>query len=100
MAGGPDIATFTPLVGEEFSVGLEAGGGDPVLRLLEVSPLPSWPGAPRADPFSLVFAGRRGIALAQGIYSVSHPGLGSLDLFLVPIAPDATGDPLYESVFN
>jgi hypothetical protein len=53
----------------------------------------------RAEPFSLVLAGPLAPALAQASYRVRHPTLGEIDLFLVPIARDATSVQ-YEATFN
>jgi Domain of unknown function (DUF6916) len=56
------------------------------------------PEAARA-PFSVVFLGPREPVLPQRIYRLEHDELGTLDLFLVPIARDAAGV-RYEAVFN
>ena len=53
----------------------------------------------RREPFSLVFRGPRSPWARQGIYRLEHDGLGSLDLFLVPLGPDAAGM-RYEAVFT
>lgn len=37
--------------------------------------------------------------LVQRIYRLSHPDMGDIDLFLVPLGPDETGM-LYEAIFN
>jgi len=37
--------------------------------------------------------------LVQQIYQVTHPGMGNLDLFLVPLGPDETGM-RYEAIFT
>jgi hypothetical protein len=53
-----------------------------------------------ARPFSLVFRGPMEPVLQQQIYRLECEGLvESLDLFLVPIGPDANGM-RYEAVFN
>jgi hypothetical protein len=96
----PDLGTFAAHVGDEFHIGTDAGADDSTLRLVEVTPLPSHPNAPRAEPFSLVFSGERGVALRQRTYAIRHPELGAFELFLVPIGPDASGVPRYESIFN
>lgn len=54
----------------------------------------------QAERFSLVFKGPLEQPFAQKIYSLSHPQMGEIALFLVPIAygkPDAL---YYEAVFN
>ena len=51
------------------------------------------------ERFSLFFKGPGKPHLPQSTYSLSHEGMGTIDLFLVPIGRD--GDGLrYEAVFN
>ena len=52
----------------------------------------------RAEPYSLVFIGD--VVLEQRIYALTHPVLGALEIFLVPIGPDPSGRLQYEAVFN
>lgn len=92
-----DLATlspesFDPLVGGAFSV----NGIDGVLRLLSVERLKS--PSPRPQPFALVFTSTTH-RLSQSTFRVAHRDLGELELFIVPLQPDARG-PLYEAVFN
>jgi hypothetical protein len=72
-----------------------AGDGDRPLEveLAEVTELPREPGG-RA-PFSLVFRGGPTPPLPQRIYRVEHAALGTIEIFLVPIAADR-----YEAVFT
>lgn len=56
-------------------------------------------GSARRWTFSIGFRTPREVRLPQRIYGVVHPRLGRLDLFLVPVQPDAGGN-LYEAVFN
>lgn len=52
------------------------------------------------EPFSLIFrAESREFFLPQSVYRIAHPVLGDLDVFLVPVGPDATGM-CFEAVFN
>jgi hypothetical protein len=51
------------------------------------------------QPFSLIFRGPREPLLPQRIYSLQHPSLGTLEIFLVPIGPDGSGQ-RYEAVFS
>ena|SRR5687767_6791618 len=51
------------------------------------------------ERFSVFFKGPGKPFLAQRTYSLSHDGMGDLDLFLVPIGPDGEGF-RYEAVFN
>ena len=53
----------------------------------------------RAEPFSLILSGPPAPFLPQGSYRVQHPRLGPLDLFLVPIARNASAAQ-YEVTFN
>ena len=49
--------------------------------------------------FSLVFRGPVAPILAQAIHTVGHVELGALEIFLVPIGPDAEGM-VYEAIFT
>jgi hypothetical protein len=72
------------------------------LELVEVT-APRQGADPRADPsgrpFSLLFRGRADLVLPQRIYSLAHPQLGTLEIFLVPVERDSSGVQ-YEAVFN
>jgi len=57
---------------------------------------------PRRQPFSLRFRDPRGPRtppLPQQIFGLEHAALGTMEIFLVPIGPDAQGM-RYEAVFN
>lgn len=89
---------FAPLCGEPFSLSLQT---DPPLlhaTLIEAKPLPQ-PAFNGRQPFSLLFAGPPAPLLPQSIYRVAHQGLPALDMFLVPVAADATGV-RYQAVFS
>src|SRR5262245_31274225 len=51
------------------------------------------------ERFSAFFHGPADSFLEQKVYSVEHEEMGQFDLFLVPVAKDATGFS-YEAVFN
>jgi hypothetical protein len=68
------------------------------LELVEVTAGHLRPGAARRS-FALVFRGPHGLRLVQRIVQLRHDEMGTMELFLVPITPDARG-PLYEAVFN
>jgi hypothetical protein len=53
----------------------------------------------RPVPFNLVFRGPLSPLLPQRTYRLANELLGELDLFLVPLGPDAEGQ-RYEAVFN
>ena len=89
---------FAPHAGSRFLLRSE-GAAEPLpLELVEVTP-----GGRGVRPghraFSLVFRGPRGLYLPQRIYRLEHDALGTLDLFLVSIAPDDQGS-CYEAVFT
>ncbi len=85
-------AQFEPLVGELFDVNEQAL----VLELIEVTRLQS--PSPRSEPFSLVFRSSTH-RLQQSTFRLTHLQLGSFDLFIVPIEPDANGSK-YQAIFN
>jgi hypothetical protein len=89
---------FTGRVGEGFR--LEERSGVVELTLIEVTDLARRenPG-PRRSPFSLVFRGPFSPVMPQRTYALEHASLGRLEIFLVPIGPDADGM-RYEAVFN
>lgn len=90
--------TFQPHMGDTFRLHLDAPPPLDVV-LTEASELPvSSPQRPRA-PFSIVFRGPPTVVLPQRIYAVEHPGIGTFELFLVPIGSDDEGV-RYEAVFT
>jgi hypothetical protein len=86
------VDDFRPLQGDRFRI---APDGAPAfeVELVEVTEIPREPGG-RA-PFSLVFEGGPNPPLEQRIYRVEHDGLGTMEIFLVPIAVNR-----YEAVFS
>jgi hypothetical protein len=86
-------STYVPLVGSTFSAGTTK------LKLAAVRDLPSSPGlVPSPGCFSLLFDGPPG--LRQGSYPISHVGLGSTVLFVVPVGPPNGARQPYEIVVN
>ena len=65
--------------------------GVPDLVLTEANALPLHGGVnlPRA-PFSLVFDMPGAIVLPQGMYRLNHPSREAVEVFLVPMAQDAS----------
>ena len=91
-------ASFDPHRGSTFRT---AVGQDEVeLRLAAVERLPTYPGAPRPEPFSLVFTGPLESPLGQRTHRLHHDVIGDLEIFLVPIGPGPEGIARYEAVFN
>ncbi len=70
------------------------------LSLVQVERLAPQPHAPRTDPFALIFTGPTSRVLDQRTYLLSHPSLGELEIFLVPIGPGREGPVRYQAVFN
>lgn len=85
--------TFRPHVGTTFTVEVE--GGEPVVLTLEEVELRGEGHEQRTQPFSLLFSGPTDRTVAQATVRLAHPGLGDLDIFLVPIEPGR-----YEALFN
>jgi hypothetical protein len=91
--------TFEPYVGAAFNVTTE--DGPPItVTLAEVTRHSAHPGAPRSDPFALLFHGPVSPPLVQRIHHLSHADLGEMDVFLVPVGPQPGGAQGYEAVFN
>lgn len=88
---------FAGRIGEEFRIHVsESAVVEAVLA--EVSEH----GAPAVGlrpPFTLLFRGPRDAILPQRIYPVEHAGLGTIEIFLVTVGPDADGM-RYEAVFS
>jgi hypothetical protein len=63
------------------------------IELVEVTDLGDAPTAEHAPrrPFSLIFRDAQRRYLPQRIYPLEHATLGRLEIFLVPIGPDAHG---------
>ena len=90
-------AQFAPCVRQRFEI--PASPGPIALELAEVRPLgAAAPGTAR-EPFALTFRGAPALRLPQGIYRLENATLGILEIFLVPIASDATASH-FEAIFN
>jgi hypothetical protein len=86
---------FEPLLGQ--SLKLEAANGATQAEVAETRAIAN--PSPRAAPFALVLRVREPWG-GQGLYRLSHPTRGAIDLFLVPVGPDGKGGTCYEAVFN
>jgi hypothetical protein len=89
------IDDFTPHQNAEFE--MQTADCVVALKLARVEPAGN-SGRP-GGAFSLLFAGPNGAWLPQAIYSVRHPALGRMDIFLVPIGPLADGNG-YQAIFT
>jgi hypothetical protein len=93
---------FAPRVGEGFDVGVDEESKTVPMVLAEASEGTEAGGAgPDGEQrlqFSLVFRGPQAPLLPQGTYRVTHPDMGAIALFLVPLGPDGEGM-RYEAAF-
>ena len=89
--------TFEPLKSQCFQLSL--GDREPLALELAAVLGNGLQGAASREQFSLHFRGPHLPALTQRIYRLEHGQLGALDIFLVPIARDASGM-TYEAVFT
>ena len=91
-------ADFQSHQNETFEV--KAGDQTFSLQLIDASPFRETllEGETRC-PFSVVFRGPKEPILWQAIYPLHHGKMGDLELFLVPLGPDAEGM-RYEAVFT
>jgi hypothetical protein len=94
IAGVPELAEFCSAMDTPFS--LDNGH---VLRLVEAEGSGERAPGMGRDPFRLVFLGPSTPTLPQRTYRLEHDALGTLDVFLVPIARDAHGT-TYEAIFG
>ena len=98
MDGHYALDAFEPLLGEVFVI--SDGTGSLPATLVEATNLREAQGQGlRSRQFSLVWRGPRDAVLPQRIYTVAHPALGEMELFLVTLAADAEGT-RYEAVFT
>lgn len=97
-----DPVTFEPHVGTAFCIVFTDGTLELTLaaveRLGSRAPRPELPDV-RTEPFSLFFLGPLRPVLPQRTWDLSHPTLGTLGVFLVPLGPQE-GRMRYEAVFN
>lgn len=93
------IQEFASHQNEDFVLDLENAGQTLKIKLIEVSEIGTPKPQEKRRAFSLVFLGSSDRPLIQKIYHLSHPKMGDLDIFLVPIGPNQKGLQ-YEAVFN
>jgi hypothetical protein len=90
---------FSSQLGKTFTVRL-ADRPPLDLTLLEARRLSRTTAATTGrPPFSVLFRGPREPVLLQRIYALENEAMGRLEIFLVPVGPDATGMQ-YEAIFN
>jgi hypothetical protein len=95
-----DKSTFDLHLGERFRIIVKADLALDV-ELIESTPVgpPKQRGELMFEPFSVIFRASERVAAPQKIYRVEHESLGAMDIFLVPLGPDAKGM-RYEAIFN
>ena len=105
-ARGDDMLTahtsadeFRPFIHARFVIELD--GAEPIaLELVEVVDLGPAHASESRRPFALYFLGPvSDLYLRQATYRLEHPAGGSLELFMVPLGPQA-GRMRYEVIFN
>ncbi len=95
------VSTFTPLIGAVFAASREDHHDNFILASAEVSKYTVNRPEGMREGFSLLFkSSTSGHVLAQGIYELVNPALGSLSVFLVPISQNDDGTLTLQAVFN
>ena len=90
---------FSPQIGTTF-VAHHSGENSYPLRLdaVKEKPRSRAPDGNR-DPFSLLFSGPGPNYLVQGTYCLSHPAMGEMEVFVVPVGERSDGF-VYQVVFS
>jgi hypothetical protein len=89
------IDDFTPHLDAVFQ--MQAAGEAVPLKLMKADPAGNSGRAGGA--FSLIFVAPKGPFLPQAIYPVTHPKLGVMEIFLVPVGPMQGGNG-YQAIFT
>lgn len=91
--------SFEPHVGDDFI--LPGGGGLPPISftLTDVKRLASAARPEFRAPFQLIFRVASQDVYDQGLYRLTHPAMGELDIFIVPCAKGEAGVD-YAATFN
>jgi hypothetical protein len=96
--------SFAPHVGERFEI--VPADGEAFEAVLASSDETTygereqWLASIDRVPFSLVFHAPGGELLPQQTFTLRHPELGELAIFLVPLGPASDGTVAYEAVFS
>jgi hypothetical protein len=94
-----NLTDFMPYLNQHFTIRLDSGD-DYTLELVELRDLGAAPGPEFRKPFALTLRNPNQAAfLPQSTYHLEHELLGALDLFIVPLGPDAHGMQ-YEITFS
>ncbi len=90
----PTLASYATHLETDFQL---ADPGGVTLTLTEAVPLS--PALPDERRFSLLFRGPAQPLLAQATYTLAHPALGSVAIFLVPVKRSPS-HAYYQAIFN
>lgn len=92
-----DHPTFAALQGQIFQL----AGSDGFISLTLTAVVAGGARHPEAtrDPFSLIFTGAPDLRIPQGIRSLSHETLGSLEIFLTQVGASTRGSE-FEAIFS
>jgi hypothetical protein len=94
------LADFTPHVGKPFPL-RNGTNARAALVLSDARSLGSAPGpSERSESFSLLFTSPERGHVPQAIYTLEHPELGAIKVFLVPVGPAPSSGMQYEAIFN
>jgi hypothetical protein len=88
---------FAGCVNETFSAALN--DMEVPFVLVEARPLQTAAQNAARAPFSLLFRNTSAFLFPQQIYTMRHPRVGDIGIFLVPVAQEREGF-LYQAVFN
>jgi hypothetical protein len=98
--GQVGLGDFERRIGEAFHIRAVSGDAPAVeMRLSEATALGDAPEGTSRAPFSILFHGPADPTLPQAVYRFEHDELGALELFVVPVEPDAAG-PRYQAIFS
>src|SRR4051794_22571612 len=89
------IADFAPHLDAVFD--MRTAGG--LLPLKLVTADPAGDSGRAGGAFSLIFVAPKGPRLPQAIYPLTHPVLGIIEVFLVPVGPMQGGN-AYQAIFT
>lgn len=88
---------FQPLLDDTFSA--RAGDKEADFRLVSAQPMAEGRTNGKRAPFALTFQAPAEVNPVKGVYRLEHEQLGTLELFLVPVAGDQDSTD-FEAVFN
>ena len=96
--GNATVNDFSGLVGQRFGLRTEDGVSSYATLIEASSPKTRQALRFRREHFSIVFDIPGNVELVQGSYRVSHPQIGTMDLFMVPVDLPAVHNRL-EAIF-